>query len=736
MEKIVNTKFLAHEEKETKRVKKTKRDEFELRGKATGNQAATLPSTSLITKHDEEEQEEEEIPDAKYNQEWEKLFPWLYTKKKDEKIYMFCRLCEDHKQKSKFTHPGSARYKLDTLKTHNSSYKHQKAIELAKESKKAISFFEKTYLKSNRSIVNLMFVVSHIVKNNQAINSFRSTGELINCVVGKEIMTSYCNYYGFRELLRSLSDSAFSLLVGKLRKSKYFSLIIDESTDITTTKTLIMYVRYFDFDENQPKSEFFALLELTDTTAKGIYNSIKNFLESKELGLGLNFIVGLATDGASVMTGKNHSVMTLLDQHSAILVHSHCVAHKLNLATKDSYENSQDLFLYDQLVKRVYRYFAKSHKKLMDLKEWFRIKEVKYHKILRIYDIRWLARFNAVSSLKNGYGPVLECLDQMGMDTTYEMSTREKAKALYQELVHPRSLYLTFVLYDVLGLLARLSKAFQDDDLLLHDVLTITTNTINMLKSLYLGDGFQSDSYLEFEKLRQSPLSFVNQNKIIFGEEELSSAEKCVKSFVHDVIENLEARFFHREFIQHFKLLDIKRTLEELSPENANTLFHSDIMQLRKFYAFYLLNHDDSQVGVEYQMFKHYLITNYKLQDVKNTSNILIWKEIFTTNQKDFINLFNLIRVMLIVPSNSCCCERGFSRKNLIKTRIRNSLKTQTICQLMMVHSIELPANQTNLAEDEKSRVLVKATEDFLSKKTRYLTKYMETNLQKIIASK
>ena len=45
---------------------------------------------------------------------------------------------------------------------------------------------------------------------------------------------------------------------------------------------------------------------------------------------------------------------------------------------------------------------------------------------------------------------------------------------------------------------------------------------------------------------------------------------------------------------------------------------------------------------------------------------------------------------MLILPVSTVDCERGFSKQNLIKTDLRNSLKPESLSNLMMI-SIEGP---------------------------------------------
>jgi len=63
-------------------------------------------------------------------------------------------------------------------------------------------------------------------------------------------------------------------------KTTKFSLIIDETTDIFVTKSLVVVVRYFDTTRLIIKDRFLTLLEAKFCTAEDLYNSITFFFEA------------------------------------------------------------------------------------------------------------------------------------------------------------------------------------------------------------------------------------------------------------------------------------------------------------------------------------------------------------------------------------------------------------------------------------------------------------------------
>ncbi|KAL1436252.1 hypothetical protein MTO96_049878 [Rhipicephalus appendiculatus] len=102
-----------------------------------------------------------------------------------------------------------------------------------------------------------------------------------------------------------LSPHFVELLVADIGDSKY-SLIIDEATDISTTKLLGVVVRYFSAAQKSIVTTFLALIELDDGTAVTIVRALKNLLT--RMGLDKKRLLGIGVDNASVNTGVNNGI--------------------------------------------------------------------------------------------------------------------------------------------------------------------------------------------------------------------------------------------------------------------------------------------------------------------------------------------------------------------------------------------------------------------------------------------
>ena len=58
--------------------------------------------------------------------------------------------------------------------------------------------------------------------------------------------------------------------------------------------------------------------------------------------------------------------------------------------------------------------------------------------------------------------------------------------------------------------------------------------------------------------------------------------------------------------------------------------------------------------------------------------------------QELFPHTLTLLSIALTIPVSSVDCERGFSKQNLIKTKMRAKLKTENVSTLMKI-SVDTP---------------------------------------------
>ena len=130
--------------------------------------------------------------------------------------------------------------------------------------------------------------------------------------------------------MQALAETVAKPMQENVRASPFFSLCIDETTDVSVTKQLIVYSCYL--INGDVHSSFISVLELSDGTAPSIVAAVCKLCDNLDLDM-RNRLCGLGSDAASVMLGVRGGVSKLLKDKIPFLA-AHRIAHCLALACR------------------------------------------------------------------------------------------------------------------------------------------------------------------------------------------------------------------------------------------------------------------------------------------------------------------------------------------------------------------------------------------------------------------
>lgn len=132
-----------------------------------------------------------------------------------------------------------------------------------------------------------------------------------------------------------LGPSMLEDLIEEIGDSPY-SIIIDESTDLSTLKVLCIMVRFFSHKKRQAVTTFYRNIKIIKCDAKSVHQVIVNQFQKD--GLKLENLIGIGVDGANVMVGKYTSVTAILKSELPDLIIVKCVSHFLHLCAEKASE--------------------------------------------------------------------------------------------------------------------------------------------------------------------------------------------------------------------------------------------------------------------------------------------------------------------------------------------------------------------------------------------------------------
>lgn len=311
-----------------------------------------------------------------FREEWIKEFFWL---KKDDKI----------KQGKKCTYcnigiTGGRKH----LERHNNSESHKEVMNTAK---KTISI--KNFTKENKDPVQeltkkleislSLFVAEH----NLPFTVLDHLNLLLKSnIPDSKIVKKICiNRKKGQKVIKHLIAEENLDEIRQLTQNQYYSLVLDESTDITTSKSMAIIIRVYN---KKCWDKFLGLIPVIDCTAQSLFDKLTDFLQIKSIPL--ENMLAFTADNCSVMMGQFNGVQAKLKEKIPNLFVLGCVSHNLNIISERAFKVFPEKI--GSLLQKINHHFCNSVSRkaqFFELQEYFG-QEMRV--ILRYNATRWLSR--------------------------------------------------------------------------------------------------------------------------------------------------------------------------------------------------------------------------------------------------------------------------------------------------------------------------------------------------------
>ena len=481
------------------------------------------------------------------------------------------------------------------------------------------------------------------------------------------------------DIQKSLVFVLDNLLNVELQECSAFSILCDESTDLSVHKNLIVYVRYVSRDGTL-NTKLLGNVKIEDGTAAGITAALLNVLE--ERGLNVAHMVGFGSDGASVMTGRIRGVGVLLKEHAKHMVQIHCMAHRLALVCVDAVKDNAYMQEYQTKLGQLYTYFSRSAIRCDKLEQ---IQEVLGDEKVRLKEpiaVRWLAMHNAVIAIQKSWNSLV---------VFFKTDSSARATELKDFITSYAFVAFTALLCDVLHVITNLSKKLQTESM---DISAVNVHINIALASL---QGMRDDpsSGLLFGNFLHNlappmstsesdhvHLSFEGIDLSHSSEMDRTSFLELSEMYLDSLIENLEVRLCNNST----RVLDAFCILE---PRIAVIL---SVEERAKYYDI---------LDSHFKVTKDAVEAAYAFVDVPLLKKELVRltalfsgcysglrfdgfaRMLLLRHRDDFPQACRLAELGLSLPVSTASCERGFSLQNRIKIKSRTRLLPENLERLM-----------------------------------------------------
>ena len=459
---------------------------------------------------------------------------------------MFCIICKKHgvtnpqNKTDKFSGVASDRFKSDAIETHRKSGRHRSALEA--EMIARMSIFHKEFVEKKETEISVLETAYFLMKEYLPNRKFLPLINFITNVIG---VFQHRSEGSLIEIFLTIGNVVKELTLKKVRAASCFGLMTDEMTDVSVTSQLITFVQYFCTESETVETKFLSaqdvLKEHDAATAQAIYDLLKEEPLSSQLDI--KDVMGLATDGASVMVGSREGVASKLKRDNPCTIAIHCVCHRLALASTDSNEYTKYIQDVSDILRQTWKHFENSPKRMALLMKVLtnvnevRVSSTKGKKVLakklkKACKTRCLSFDKSVEAMKQQYCGVIQTLQEL--DNKHNDAT---AAGLLKKMKNAKFIGALYILAEVLPVLSSLSYTFQRSNInfsLIQPQVKATKQHLNQI----------AEDDIPMNKLQADVACFTNLGcDITFPPTSYQQMQSLTRKYVAALSNNLDQRF-------------------------------------------------------------------------------------------------------------------------------------------------------------------------------------------------
>lgn len=500
-----------------------------------------------------------------------------------------------------------------------------------------------------------------------------------------------------------LAESFKKDLLKDIHQAQHFSLIIDESTDISTDSVMAIVVKYFDLQKQSVQAHLLSLPVVKGQSAQQLFDTLYDELKASDLDL-CN-CVGFAADTTNVMFGCQNSVVSRLQERNPSLILVKCVCHSISLAVSHATKLLPKTL--EQLVRECNSYFSHSSKRLKDLSDFQDFMQCQHHRILKLHDVRWLSLSACISRILEQWKAL-----HLYFQLAHTEDRLHSSDFLYRELSNPYThLYFQFLEY-VLSMTDKLNIMFQSPHAMIHCVVKDCFLLYIQVLSCFIKPSVLKVPMQEVLNVDPRDPNIHLPLTQIYGGVKFA---KLLESSANKREEQDTSLMFRR--IQQF-LVELSVQLQKRLPLNNQTLSEAcslldptalvgsdrqSLLDISSKFPNIIAENEQQDLDCEWRSLSLSGDIDSFLSQDSNTESL--WYRVHVSGR--YPTLSKLARALLSVPISNADCERIFSLVNLKKSEKRNRLSNISLNnELMSGEGVRKAGDCINF---EPTREMIKA---------------------------
>ena len=458
-------------------------------------------------------------------------------------------------------------------------------------------------------------------------------------------------------------------IVQRCNNAKYFTILADESADVSDVEQFAFCLRYVDREHSglhMIREEFLSFVSTDSTTGEALHALLLG--EIRKYNLNPSFVVGQGYDGAGNMSGRIRGVQARFAAEHPNAKYVHCRNHRLNLAIchacRVAFVQSMLTVVGDTL------FFLTSSPKRLGI---YRQHSDNGEKLRKLCPTRWSQHSESVAAFHKNFGPILETLIdlQVGMAT----KTMSTASSLQRAMLSFDFVIALCVVSKPLNLLNPLSDSMQDP----------TCDLVKASKHALVLEGM----------LRQKRVSHEYYNEIWQKAEDLAGQHG-----IQVTRPRVAARQTNRNNIQADTVKEYWRLnlfipfMDHLLTELNDRLCISSPRLKAQYLLSHLIGHLTpalwEEIKTEYRPFIEEDAVDMELDTWKyKIAQGGVYESLVDALDATYQllpNLYAVLKVLLTMPVSTASAERSFSGLRRLKTYLKSTMSEQRLTGLALMH--------------------------------------------------
>ena len=475
------------------------------------------------------------------------------------------------------------------------------------------------------------------------------------------------------EIINLIGQKLIDKIVVKIKSARYFSVIFDETTDISGLEQISFVLRYYHSPTNKIIEQFVGFKDCFDELEEGDKLSLTGLNLGKiviqfikKIGLDIKFCTSLGTDGCSVMSSVEAGAVATIKTQATVASHSICLNHCINLSVNKSC-SIPDIEIIFKILKKTYNFFnsAKRKKILCEIQD----KLGNSGKLINMCVTRWVEKNKSVNSFVKNLKPIVDSLQYM-IENDFSPQIKQAAHEILNSIQNSKFICCLFSSQFILNQINGLSVYLQSPKVDIGKAYKLTKSTCGEFQNFRKNVHFFDNIYEDCKKTCSEIGIFMTLSRNVQDfDKKKYYRENVFNPMIDELISDMSSRITSNEK----RLTELHQII--ISGQNMNEEALENILN---HYACILPEFQNIPDIKEQLKFE---ITHF--EGIENDDIIKAIKDTKTI----FPVLHELLKIFITTPPSVASAERSFSKLKLIKTYLRNTMKEDRLSNIAIINS-------------------------------------------------